>query len=99
MKGVTAEHGKKLSGLIRCAAVLCVFLALSGCKPSPAFVETVYDDRARETDECVDVSEVENDEDNTEEDTELPPQEFEEDVGKERGREREPECSSEKNSI
>lgn len=82
-------HGKKLSGLIRCAAVLCVFLALAGCKPSPAFVETVYDDRARETDERSDVSEVENDEDNTEEDTELPPREFEEDVGKDRGRERE----------
>ena len=82
-------HGRKLSGLIRCAAVLCVFLALAGCKPSPAFVETVYDDRARETDEQANVSEVENDEENTDEDTELPPQEFEEDVGKERGRERE----------
>ena len=81
--------GKKRRNLILCTAVLCAFLALSGCKPSPAFVETVYDDRAEEVKEDADVSSVENDADNTDMDTALPPQAFEEDVGDPRDRERE----------
>ena len=81
--------GKKRRNLILCTAVLCAFLALSGCKPSPAFVETVYDARAAEVKEDAGVSSVENDADNTDMDTALPPQAFEEDVGDPRDRERE----------
>ena len=82
-------YGKTRMILFLCTAVICAVLVLTGCKPSPAFVETVYDDRAEEEDESADVSSIDNSEDNSEEDTELPPQTLEDDTGDPRDRERE----------
>ena len=81
-------YGKKRIVFILCTAVLCAFLALTGCKPSPAFIEMVYDDRVSDVDESADVSEIDNSEDHTDEDTELPPQTLDEELGDPRGRER-----------
>ena len=81
-------YGKKRIAFILCTAVLCAFLALTGCKPSPAFIEMVYDDRVSDVDESADVSEIDNSEDHTDEDTELPPQTLDEELGDPRGRER-----------
>ena len=82
-------YGKTRKILFLCTAVLCAFLALSGCKPSPAFVETIYDDRAGDVDESADVSSLNNSEDNTDEDPALPPHALDEELGDPRGRERE----------
>ena len=79
-------YGKKRIAFILCTAVLCAFLALTGCKPSPAFIEMVYDDRVSDVDESADVSEIDNSEDHTDEDTELPPQTLDEELGDQIGR-------------
>ena len=81
-------YRKRLVLIILCTAVLCALLALTGCKPSPAFVQTLYDDKAEEIDEGADVSLLDNDKDNSDEDPRLPPQAMHEELGDPRNRER-----------